>query len=59
MVDCIVEMAEEQFTAGLKHVARNLLAMGYSIDVVSKNCELPLETVMELKEEIESSNDLT
>ena len=54
-VDCIVEMCEEQFNAGMMHVARNLLALGCSIDIVSKGAELPVEKVMELKKEVESS----
>ena len=54
-VDCIVEMREEQFEAGLMQAAKNFLRSGFSVDVVSKNTNLPINQVKRLAQEIESS----
>jgi hypothetical protein len=51
-VDCIVEMREEQFEAGLMEAVRNLLISGFPIDVVSKNTTLPIDKVEKLSKEI-------
>ena len=66
-VDCIAEMRQKQFDAGrdegfddgfgegLLEVARNLLINGFSLDFISKNTNLPISKIIELKNEIESS----
>ena len=62
-VDCIAEMRQKQFEAGhdegfgegLLEVARNLLINGVSLDFISKNTNLPISKIIELKNEIESS----
>jgi hypothetical protein len=54
-VDCIVEMREEQFEAGLMEAARNFLISGFPVDVVSKNTTLPIDKVEKLAQEINSS----
>ena len=62
-VDCIAEMRQKQFDAGrdegfdegLLVVARNLLINGVSLDFISKNTNLPINKIIELKNEIESS----
>ena len=54
-VDCIVEMREEQFTAGLMHVARKLLSKGFSIEDVCEDTELPIDKVKKLYDEINAS----
>ena len=54
-VDCITEMRQKQFEAGLLEVARNLLINGFSLEFISKNTNLPISKIIELKNEIESS----
>ena len=54
-VDCITQMRREQYEAGLLEVARNLLINGVSLDFVYKNANLPIDKIIELKNEIESS----
>ena len=58
-VDCITQMRREQFDAGrndgLLEVARNLLINGFSLGFVSKNTNLPITKIKELRNEIESS----
>lgn len=54
-VDCIAEMCEEQFNAGLTRVAINMLSMGFSIIDVCKATELSIEKINDLEKEIKSS----
>ena len=50
-VDCIVEMREEQFNAGLMEGAKILLKKGFSASEVSKDTNIPLQ-IKELEKEI-------
>ena len=54
-VDCIAEMCEEQFNAGLTRAAINMLSMGFSIIDVCKATELSIEKINDLEKEIKSS----
>ena len=62
-VDCITQMRREQYDAGhdagrkdgLLEVARNLLINGFSLGFVSKNTNLPITKIKELRNEIGSS----
>lgn len=54
-VDCIVEMREEQFNAGLLVSAKILLETGFSLDFVSKKTGLDINKLEKLNNEILSS----
>ena len=52
-IDCITDMCEEQYTAGLMTVAKNMLNMGAPIDCIAECTELPIEKINELQKEIQ------
>ena len=54
-VDCIVELGEEKYAEGMMAVVRDLLANGFSADVLSKNTTLPLKKIQQLEKEIKAS----
>ena len=58
-VDCIAEMRQKQFEAGhnegLLEAARVLLKKGFSVFDISQDIDLPIDKIIELKNEIESS----
>ena len=58
-VDCITQMRREQFDAGRKEglleAVRFLLKKGFSVFDISQDIDLPIDKIIELKNEIGSS----